>query len=151
MTDRDDDLREDTPPMPSSQAEWAVHWAFYRLAIRERDAARRLQEARVRGLEARVRELEAAIADHQAAILVIGEDPDPLRCDQRLWALVMASQQPQPGAKQASLVEAVRSDYRAAETLPPAVQSMAEAFKGQRAYSYEAAQSEEDGEPEDDL
>jgi hypothetical protein len=61
----------------------------------------------------------------------------------------MASQQPQPGAKQASLVEAVRSDYRAAETLPPAVQSMAEAFKGQRAYSYEAAQSEEDGEPEE--
>jgi hypothetical protein len=38
--------------------------------------------------EVRARELEAAIADHRAAILVIGEDPDPLRCDQRLWAVL---------------------------------------------------------------
>jgi hypothetical protein len=45
-------------------------------------------EDRAEAAEARVQELEAAIADHQAAILVIGEDPDPLRCDQRLWAVL---------------------------------------------------------------
>ena len=30
---------DDPPPMPTTQAEWEVHWFFYRLTIRQRDAA----------------------------------------------------------------------------------------------------------------
>lgn len=30
---------EATPPMPTSQAEWAAHWAFYRLTVLQRDRA----------------------------------------------------------------------------------------------------------------
>jgi hypothetical protein len=36
----------DTPPMPSTQAEWAAHWAFYRHAIAQRDGAWRELEGR---------------------------------------------------------------------------------------------------------
>jgi hypothetical protein len=82
--DRDDSPPPNTPPMPSSRAEWAAHWAFYRLAIRERDAARRLHDepvrpdihrqavARAEAAEARVRELEAAaraVVEAEAALL----------------------------------------------------------------------------------
>jgi chromosome segregation ATPase len=52
--------------------------------------ARRMAQAQSARDEAkaRVRELEEAIAAHRAAILVIGEDPDPLCWDQKLWAVL---------------------------------------------------------------
>lgn len=28
-----------TPPMPTSQDEWEIHWAFYQLTIAQRDSA----------------------------------------------------------------------------------------------------------------
>ena len=30
----------DTPSMPTTQAEWEAHWAFYQLAVKERDFER---------------------------------------------------------------------------------------------------------------
>jgi hypothetical protein len=36
---------DETPPMPTSQAEWETHWAFYRLTVMQRDAAWREVEA----------------------------------------------------------------------------------------------------------
>jgi len=32
-------MSDPTPPMPTSEAEWAAHWAFYKLALMQRDAA----------------------------------------------------------------------------------------------------------------
>jgi hypothetical protein len=29
----------DYPPMPATQEEWEVHWAFYKLAVMQRDQA----------------------------------------------------------------------------------------------------------------
>jgi hypothetical protein len=37
------------PDMPSSEAEWRCHWAFYRLTVKQRDAAWREVE-RLRSL-----------------------------------------------------------------------------------------------------
>jgi hypothetical protein len=37
MTDR-------TPPLPTSQAEWEAHWAFYKLTVAQRDLAWRQEE-----------------------------------------------------------------------------------------------------------
>jgi hypothetical protein len=35
------------PPMPTSQGEWEVHWAFYKLTVAQRDAAwREVEELR---------------------------------------------------------------------------------------------------------
>jgi hypothetical protein len=33
------DQRNTTPPMPASQEEWEAHWAFYKLTVKQRDAA----------------------------------------------------------------------------------------------------------------
>ena len=34
----------DYPPMPTSEAEWQTHWAFYKLTVAQRDAAWRALE-----------------------------------------------------------------------------------------------------------
>jgi hypothetical protein len=40
---------DDVPPMPTSEEEWAVHWAFYRLTVMQRDLAWRELE-RLKGI-----------------------------------------------------------------------------------------------------
>jgi hypothetical protein len=39
------------PPMPQTEAEWSVHWAFYQLTVAQRDRAWREVET----LQARLR------------------------------------------------------------------------------------------------
>lgn len=45
-------MKDDVPPMPTSQAEWEAHWAFYRLTVMQRDAAWRDLEAAKVALDA---------------------------------------------------------------------------------------------------
>lgn len=41
--------QNDYPPMPTTEAEWRAHWAFYRLTVAQRDAAWRELE-RLKGI-----------------------------------------------------------------------------------------------------
>jgi hypothetical protein len=43
---------ETCPPMPATEAEWRVYWAFYRMTIAQRDAAWREISALNRQYEA---------------------------------------------------------------------------------------------------
>lgn len=45
-------MTEETPPMPTSQQEWEVHWAFYRITVQQRDLAWRELE-RLKGIALR--------------------------------------------------------------------------------------------------
>jgi hypothetical protein len=87
MTDRDDKPRPPVSMIPDYPFRGRTQHDANLAATRASAAAtywkRVAQEA-----ETRVQQLESAIADHRAAIRVIGEDPDPLRCDQRLWAVL---------------------------------------------------------------
>ena len=49
---------EQVPPRPETDAEWAVHWAFYQLTVKERDYERTVNDQLRRelaGLRAAVR------------------------------------------------------------------------------------------------
>lgn len=40
---------DETPPRPETDAEWAAHWAFYKLTVAQRDAAwREIEQIKAR-------------------------------------------------------------------------------------------------------
>lgn len=62
------------PPRPQSDAEWKVHWAFYRLTVHERDAERRINER----LRADIARLSKALTVAMALVDATGNDINPL-------------------------------------------------------------------------
>lgn len=64
-----DSAKNDTPSFPTSQGEWEAHWAFYQLAIKERDFERIKCDRIERELTAARAEAEALRKDKDGAYL----------------------------------------------------------------------------------
>lgn len=67
--------RRDYPPMPTSEAEWHCHCAFYRLTVSQRDRAWQNEEA----LKEEVRDQRAEIEALQQEIEQLNMDLDDAR------------------------------------------------------------------------